>query len=123
MWLKCLSVHFLHDPLLKTLMLHRNSIDNFVEQRRRDKYRAIGIDNDHIVGEYRHTATTHGLLPIDKRESRYRSRGGSALAPDRQAGVKHARQVARVEIGAPHEAGVARSSRAGTKRSVKARPT
>jgi hypothetical protein len=31
--------------------------------------------------------------------------------------------AARVEIGAPHDAGVARSSRAGTKRSVKARPT
>src|SRR5450432_1758456 len=31
--------------------------------------------------------------------------------------------AARVEIGEPHDAGVARSSRAGTKRSVKARPT
>ena len=31
--------------------------------------------------------------------------------------------AARVEIGEAHEAGVARSSRAGTKRSVKARPT
>ncbi len=31
--------------------------------------------------------------------------------------------AARVEIGDAHEAGVARSSRAGTKRSVKARPT
>jgi hypothetical protein len=31
--------------------------------------------------------------------------------------------AARVEIGAPHDAGVAKSSRAGTKRSVKARPT
>ena len=33
-----------------------------------------------------------------------------------------ASMAARVEIGAPHDAGVARSSRAGTKRSVKARP-
>ena len=31
--------------------------------------------------------------------------------------------AARVEIGDAHDAGVARSSRAGTKRSVKARPT
>jgi hypothetical protein len=31
--------------------------------------------------------------------------------------------AARVEIGEPQEAGVARSSRAGTKRKVKARPT
>ena len=31
--------------------------------------------------------------------------------------------AARVEIGAPHEAGVDKSSRAGTNRSVKARPT
>ena len=34
-----------------------------------------------------------------------------------------ASMAARVEIGAPQDAGVARSSRAGTKRSVKARPT
>ena len=34
-----------------------------------------------------------------------------------------ASMAARVEIGEPHDAGVARSSRAGTKRSVKARPT
>ena len=34
-----------------------------------------------------------------------------------------ASMAARVEIGEAHEAGVARSSRAGTKRSVKARPT
>ena len=34
-----------------------------------------------------------------------------------------ASMAARVEIGEAQEAGVARSSRAGTKRSVKARPT
>jgi hypothetical protein len=33
-----------------------------------------------------------------------------------------ASMAARVEIGLPHDAGVARSSRAGTKRSVNARP-
>ena len=41
----------------------------------------------------------------------------TAMAP---AGI--ASIAARVEIGDPHDAGVARSSRAGTKRSVKARP-
>ena len=42
----------------------------------------------------------------------------TAIAP---AGI--ASIAARVEIGDAHDAGVARSSRAGTKRSVKARPT
>ena len=42
----------------------------------------------------------------------------TAIAP---AGI--ASIAARVEIGDPHDAGVARSSRAGTKRKVKARPT
>ena len=42
----------------------------------------------------------------------------TAMAP---AGI--ASIAARVEVGEAHDAGVARSSRAGTKRSVKARPT
>jgi len=41
----------------------------------------------------------------------------TAMAPSGIASI-----AARVEIGEPHDAGVARSSRAGTKRKVKARP-
>ena len=62
-------------------------------------HRTVVIDHDHVIGEHGHAAAADRLLPAHEGEAGDRGRGRGALAPDRQAGAQHARDVAHHAVG------------------------
>ena len=73
--------------------------NHVLDQRGGDQHRAVVVHDNKIVGIDGDAAAADRLLPIDKGESGHRGRGGCARAPDVEAGLENARDVAHGPVG------------------------
>src|SRR5690606_20119417 len=89
-----------HDPAFEALLLERQRGD-FLDHAGRNQDRAVAVGDDDVVREHRHTAATHGLLPVDEGEAGHRGWRRRAARPDRKPGLDDAGEVAHHGVAHP----------------------